>query len=129
MPKVYLISSNEQLDEPEHIRDITVNLFVQSAKYISKTIHNSSSQEQFLKTCKRIQEILYYEFKGEDPFRRSYSRLVLLERGIKYSREIDHSFLDFINPKEKYDKLAFNIVFDILNKIEVRFFKGCYGQN
>ena len=129
MRKIYLVHSSETLDDIEQIREMIINLFVESSKYISQTIDNTNSQKQFIKTCKRIQETFYYEFKGDTPFRRSYSRLVLLERSIKYSREIDSNFWDFINPKQKYDLLAFEIIFDILEKFETRFIKGGYGKN
>jgi len=122
--KIYAVPSFKGLTRYNETKDIIINLFVESAKYTASRIQNTNSKNQFIKTCKRIQETLYYTFDGSTPFQRSKSNLVILQGCIKRTREINSSIFDFLEPKRVYDDAAFNIVFDILNKTETRFVIG-----
>lgn len=122
--KIHAVPPFKGLAQSNETKDIIINLFVESTKYTASKIDNTNSKDQFVKTCKRIQEILYYTFDGATPFKRSKSNLVILQGTIRRTREINSSFFDFFEPKKTYDETAFNIAFDILNKIEIRFVTG-----
>lgn len=126
--KIYVVPPFKHDVQTEELKLLISNLFVESAKYTSSKIENKNSKTQFEKTCKRIQETFYYGFYSGTPFKKSKAFLIILENSIRYAREIESSLFDFIEPKKVYDDTAFNIMYDILSKIETRFLTG-YGQN
>lgn len=119
---------NEVYSSP-NIDDIVHNLFEESCIYVSKRIHSNAGRERFNETKRVVADILKTKFTYSD------DKSFLMTNRALFRAKNDivrlytfRSLYDVImfNP-EQYDNLAFDIAFDILNKIKTRFYDGYVG--
>lgn len=112
-----------------NIDDIVHNLYEESCNYTLKHIHSNAGQDRFIETKRTVSDILKtkFSYSDEKTFLNTNRALVRAKNDVTRLYEF-RSLYDVIlfNP-EKYDNLAFDIAFDILNKIKTRFYDGYVG--
>lgn len=109
----------------EDVQDLINIVYTGSIKFLSKGIINEVSKKHFLKTSHYIHNEFFYSqgMSNSESFDKVKKKLIRIQKEIAYKRQLNRTFDDFLNPKDKYDAVAFEVAFDILKKFEKRFLK------
>lgn len=119
---------NEVYSSP-NIDDIIHNLYEESCNYVLKHIHSNAGQERFIETKRIVLDILKTKFSYSDDksFLTTNRALSRAKNDIARMYDFRSLFETILFNPEKYDNLAFDIAFDILHKIKIRFYDGYVG--
>lgn len=119
---------NEIYSSP-NLDEIVIQLYTESCVYIYSRIHSETAKARFLDTSNIVLSSIktHFSYSNYASFGTTHKALVRLKNNIT-NQYTFRNILEVIlfNP-EKYDDMAFDIAFDILNKIRIRFFDGYVG--
>jgi hypothetical protein len=118
-----------------HMKSLTIeemifNLYEESCKYVANRIVSSAGKDRFYTTTLVVKNILKNKL---DPSLLPESFVSTTRNLNKTKDQITRAYhfkstleLMLFNPKQ-YDEMAFDIAFDLLNKIKTRFYDGYVG--